>query len=280
MNAPADEGLRPVAERLDEWLDELDEPDFLLEERRRAWERYRELPMPQTASEEWRYTDVEDLRPESFGFLEPAATRSVEVEELPATVQEVLAGDQPRSGVAVQVDAGEVYRRLDEELEEKGVVFAPVAEIARERPELLEDRLFSSEVTDAEEKFWTLHKAILSGGWVLYVPENVRVPEPVHVFRYLEREDAVVGSHTLVVAERGAEVTCVEEFLSPDLEETSLSVGGVEVFAGENATVRYISLQRYGRGVEHYSVQHATTRKDSQLSGFNVALGADRHRAD
>jgi len=278
LDAPGD--LVSVADRLDGWLEELDEPETLVEGRREAWERYRELPMPQTASEEWRYTDVEDLRPEDFGFVEPEAARSVEIEDLPATVQEVLAGEQDRSGVAVQVDAGEVYRRLDPELEEQGVVFAPIVEVARERPELLEDRLFSSEVTDAEEKFWTLHRAIFSGGYLLYVPENVRVPEPVHAFRYLEREDAIVGSHTLVVAERGAEVTCVEEFLSPDLEETSLSVGGVEVFAGENATVRYISLQRYGRGVEHYSVQHATTGKDSHLSGFNVALGSDRHRAD
>ncbi len=44
--------------------------------------------------------------------------------------------------------------------------------------------------------------------------------------------------------------------------------------------VRYLALQRYGAGVMHFTMQHANTRRDSLLSGFNVCLGADLSRAD
>jgi hypothetical protein len=54
------------AERALEAIDALNEPETLLEMRRRAWERYLELPMPTRKTEEWRYTDITNLRLESF----------------------------------------------------------------------------------------------------------------------------------------------------------------------------------------------------------------------
>jgi Fe-S cluster assembly protein SufD len=201
-------------------------------------------------------------------------------EELPEPVREVLRRDQERSGVAVLVNGTEVHRSLAPELVEQGVTFAPIASVARERPELLEQWLYTSQVAEMEEKFWSLHVAGLTQGHVLHVPEGVVIPEPLHTFRYLDRPGSLFASHTLVVAEQGAEVTCIEEYLSPDLDRETVSVSGLEAFGGDNATLRYISLQRYGRGVTHLGMQHATTGRDATLSGFNVALGADLHRAD
>jgi Fe-S cluster assembly protein SufD len=262
------------------FLEALDEPEALLERRREAWRRYAELPMPSTESEEWRYTDVSGLDPEAYTPLGPEAERVADLDELPEAVRRVLDRDQARSAVGVQVNGGFVHRRLDDELAEQGVVFAPVAEVARERPELLEEHLFSSPVAEWEEKLWTLHVALLTNGYVLYVPDGVRVAEPVHTFRWVDRPGALLATHSLVVAGEGAEVTCIDEFLSPDLDEPVLSVNGAEVWGGRNATVRYLSLELFGRGAKHFSIQHNTAGRDTALGGFNVALGGDLSRAD
>ena len=269
-----------AGDRLEALLAAVDEPAFLLEGRREAWERYRELPMPSTKSEEWRYTDVSDLDPEAFEPLLPEAERVTDTSELPQRVARIMERDRGRSAVAVQVNGGYLYRSGAEELAELGVTFAPVAEVARERPELLEEHLFRSDTAPWEEKFWALHRALLTNGYVLHVPRGVQVPEPIHTLRWVDRPGSLLASHSLVVAEEGAEVTCIDEYLSPDLEEPILSVNGTEVFGGPNATVRYLSLELFGRGAEHFSIQHVTAGRDTVLAGFNVALGGDRARAD
>ena len=273
-------GTGAVDDRFEEFVAALDEPASLEQGRRAAWDRYRELPMPSTESEEWRYTDVSDLDPDAFEPLRTEPERAADPADLPDAVRRVLEGDQARSAVGVQVNGGFVHRRLDEELAEQGVIFAPLSRVARERPELLEEHLYASPVAGWEEKLWSLHAALLADGYLLYVPEGVSVPEPVHTFRWIDRPGSLLSSHTLVVAGRGAEVTCVDEYLSPDLEEPLLSVNGTEVFGADDATVRYISLELFGEGAEHFSVQHATTGRDTKLSGFNVALGGARARND
>jgi len=268
--------------RLADFLETLDEPATLLERRRRAWERYAELPMPTRKSEEWRYTDLSGLDPESY---EPFAPESGEEEsrdagDLPEQAARLLEGMEARGAVAVRVDGRTLHRRLDPALAERGVLFAPIRRVARERPELLAERLYTSDVAPMEEKLWSLHVAMLTGGDVLYVPDGVRVPEPVHVLRWAGEGDRLLSTHTLVVTGREAEVTWVEEYLSPDLERPLLSLSGLEVFAGDGATVRYLALQRYGRGVKHFSVQHLLAGRDTRLSGLNVNLGGDLARDD
>lgn len=280
LEAKAPAGAREGEELFRGFLEALDEPERLLERRRAAWEAYAGLPMPSTESEEWRYTDVSDLEPGSFRPLSPEAERAQELSELPGPVRRVLDRDAARSGVAVQVNGGFVHRRLDPELAERGVTFAPISEVAADRPQLLEEWLYASQLSEWEEKFWHLHVALLTNGYVLHVPDGVRVPEPIHTFRWVDRPGSLLATHSLVVAGQGAEVTCIDEHLSPDMDEAILSVNGTEVFGADDATVRFISLELFGAGAEHFSVQHAVTGRDTSLSGFNVALGGRRSRAD
>ena len=274
-------------------IDGLNEPETLRNARRQGWERYAELPMPTPKSEEWRYTDISDLRLEDFepvlaaGRSGGSAGGSAEVgggldelESVPESVREVLARSGERSAVWVQVDGETVYHRLDEELADRGVVFEPIAQVATDHPELLEKYLFSSDIPAMEEKLWAAHVALLSGGYMLYVPRGVHLPAPVHAFRCIEGGGLLVSTHSLIVAEDGSEATCIDEFVSPDLPEPSISLAGAELFDGGNATLRYIALQRYGRGVKHFGLQHVTTEHDSRLAGVNVSLGADLARAD
>lgn len=271
-------------------IDGLNEPETLRNARRSAWRRFAELPMPTRKSEEWRYTELSDLRLEDYDpalcattFAEagaPLSRKVGELEALPESVREVLARSGERSAVWVQVDGQAVYHRLDEELAERGVTFAPIRQVALEQPELLATYLFTSPIPSMEEKLWSAHVAFLSDGYFLHVPSGVHLPTPVHAFRVLTESGLLVSSHSLVAVEQGGEATCIDEFISEDLDGSSVSLAGTELFGGEEATLRYIALQRFGRGVRHFGMQHVTTKRDSSLAGINVSLGADLARAD
>ncbi len=262
------------------FVENVEEPEVLVERRREAWGVYESTPMPTRRSEEWRYTDLSSLAPERFVPLGRDGRRAETDVDLPAPVRDCLSSDSERSAVSIQHNGSMEHLRVDDELREKGVVYAPLSEVAASRPELLREFLFASDVAEKERKLWSLHSALLSDGYVLYVPANVALPHPVHAIRYLDRDGTVVSTHSLIIAEPGARLTCIDEYVSPDLAGESLSLNGVEIFGAENAIVRYLALQRYGAGVLHFSMQHANTGRDSMLSGMNVNLGADLSRAD
>jgi len=268
-----------IARGLATYVRAVNEPSLLTRLRREGWKTFVETPMPTRKSEEWRYTDISNLDAESFAPVSCEGER-VPIEQLPPPVREAMATDSDRAGVMVRHNGCLEHLRLDPALEARGVVYAPLEDVADERPELLERFLFRSDVAPMEQKLWALHSALLSGGYFLYVPEGVDVEHPVHAFRYLDEEGGLVSTHSLIVAEAGARVTCIDEYVSPDLEQESLSLNGVEIFGADGATVSYLAVQQYGRGVKHFSMQHSNTGKDSTLNGFNVTLGADLARAD
>lgn len=271
--------VESIARGLATYVRAVHEPSLLGRLRRDAWKVFVETPMPTRKSEEWRYTDLSSFDPESYSPVTCEGER-VPVERLPAPVREAMESDRDRSGVMVRHNGCLEHLRLDPALEARGVIYAPLEDVADERPELLERFLFQSDVAPMEQKLWSLHAALLSGGYFLYVPEGVDIEHPLHTFRYLDEAGGVVSTHSLIVAEAGARVTCIDEYVSPDLESESLSLNGVEIFGADGATVSYLALQQYGSGVKHFSMQHSNTGKDSTLNGFNVTLGADLARAD
>ncbi len=268
-----------IARGLATYVRGVHEPSMLTRLRGDGWKTYVETPMPTRKSEEWRYTDLSSLDPEAYTPVTCEGER-VPVEKLPALVRAAMEIDRDRAGVMVRHNGCLEHLRLDPALEARGVIYAPLVEVADERPEILERFLFRSDVAPMERKLWGLHAALLSGGYFLYVPEGVDVEHPLHAFRYLDEEGSVVSTHSLIVAEAGARVTCIDEYVSPDLEKESLSLNGVEIFGADGASVSYLALQHYGRGVKHFSMQHSNTGKDSTLNSYNVTLGADLARAD
>jgi len=248
--------------------------------RREAWADWLAEPMPTRRMEEWRYTDISGLDPEVYTPVSASRSRARSSEDLPGPVREVLDSDSKRSAVFIQHNGTVEHVRVDPDLADQGVVYAPIDEIAETHPEILERFLLRSDVAPCERKLWALHTAMLSGGYVLYVPKNVALPHPVHALRYVDQPGGLFSSHSLIIAESGAEITCVDEYLSPDFDTEALSLNGVEIFGAENAIVRYLALQHYGRGVKHFSMQHANTGRDSTLNVFNVTLGADVARSD
>jgi Fe-S cluster assembly protein SufD len=269
-----------IARGLAAYVRSVAEPSMLAGLRRDGWKTYIDTPMPSRRSEEWRYTDISDLDPEAFTPVTCEGDRVQSIDELPTPVREALESDSERAGVLIRHNGCIEHSRVEPELDRKGVIYAPLVEVAEERPDLLERFLFRSDVAPMERKLWSLHAALLSGGYLLYVPAGVQVEHPLHAFRYLDEAGGIVSTHSLIVAEAGARVTCIDEYVSPDLELETLSLNGVEIFGADGASVSYLALQQYGRGVRHFSMQHSNTGRDSELNGFNVTLGADVARAD
>jgi Fe-S cluster assembly protein SufD len=236
------------------------EPDWLRARRREAFEIYERLSLPSRSDEEWRRTDIRGLDLESFEPFERA--------------DGAAPGDpiDDTAGVLRQRGSEPGHVELDPEAARKGVLFMPLTQAASEYPELVERHLFS-EVRADRDKLSALHAAFFSGGTLLYVPDGVVVEKPLVSQFWSSGGGAAVLPHTLVLAGSGSSFNYIDEFLSPDLDRPGLTSGSAEVFAGEGASVGYMSLQRWGRHAWQFANQRVHAGRDANVRLMAVGLG-------
>ncbi|HYH28153.1 MAG TPA: Fe-S cluster assembly protein SufD [Actinomycetota bacterium] len=251
--------------------------DARLDERRVALEAFQALPVPSQETEEWRYTDLSTL--DLDGFAPFAAGHGAEtLDQVDGRILEAVGEVGDRSGLLIQHNSETAIAHLDPALAERGVVFTSIDAALRDAPDLVEGRLHTLIPPD-RTKLTALQAAFRTGGTFVMVPRGVQVEVPLQAMTYLDAAGTAVFPHTILVVEEGASVTFIDRYVSPDLE-SALAVAGVEIFAGQNAQVRYVSLQDWGRGVTHLSVQRADIQRDAQVRSLAVAFGGDLSRTE
>jgi Fe-S cluster assembly protein SufD len=161
---------------------------------------------------------------------------------------------------------------------DRGVIFLGLDRAMAEHSDLIEKRLHAL-VPAERTKFSALHAAFRTGGVFLYVPAGVSVELPLQSLTYVDAEGLAVFPHSIVVAEEGADVTFIERFVSRPLER-ALSDAVTEIFVGPGARVRYVSLQDWGEGMTHLSVQRALLDRDAELRSLAVAFGGSLSRTE
>lgn len=250
------------------------DPKWLGELRLQAWQSYEEQPLPTRQLEEWRYTDIGMFK------LDKVTLAERDQSDAPAEAVAMLErGD--KSGYALDID-GAVVVELDAELRRKGVILSAMKLGARDNDidaALIQKHLYSA-LPPSHNKFAALNAALWQGGVFIYVPRGVRIEHPIRIARYITKAGTAVLPRTLVVAEEASHVAVVEEFMSPNFDTPTLSVGGVEVIAGNNADVQYVALQSWGQGVRHIATQRTIAGRDANVDTLVVNLGASVARVD
>jgi Fe-S cluster assembly protein SufD len=249
------------------------QPDWLREQRARAWEAVQSLPFPTRKLEEWRYTDVAQLK---LDEVHPADI--VGRVAAPAEARALLEGREA-AGSVLFVGAGVAAIQLDPSLAAQGVILTDLASAAAEYPELVRGHLATAIPVDAD-RLAALNAAFWAAGVFVYVPRGVRIEKPIRVARWLPESGVAVFPRTLIVAEANSHVAYVDEFASPDFDEPAVSLGAVEVFARQGADVQYVALQQWGEGVRHLSMQRTIAGRDANLDTLVVNLGASVARVD
>ena len=245
------------------------EPDWLLERRLEAWQRYEATPMP-AMEEEWRRTDYRHIR---WDEAEIAVNPNGGSEQmLPAKHLDSLTGEAQGATLAF-VDGKLVKSELSSELSEQGVVCCDLRTAAREYPEIVKAHLMTTAVKPEDGKFAALHAALWTQGAFVYVPRNVAASAPIHIVFYNSQPGADMA-HVLIVLEDNAAATAQVEYASDRHGAHSSFIGATELIVGDAANLRYVSLQDWDRDTFEFSHQRGVVGRDGQLDWVNGVMGS------
>ena len=246
------------------------EPKWVLERRYEGWNHYQELEAPF-----WRRTDVGKLKWEELIPYAPPQAALDGLEALPPKLHDALAAYGKRAGLLLQRDSASVHLDLAEEVRSQGVIWTDMHTAVRDHPDLVAKFFMQEAVPVTTDKYAALHAAFWSGGTFLYVPKNVTVDLPFVSVLWQEMPQLAVFPPTLLVADRGSQVTLVSDLLSMGCDGCpNTYVGGVtELYLGAAARVRFVSAQDLGKQVYDLRSQTALLERDSYLEWLTVALG-------
>jgi len=249
---------------------------WLTEKRSHAWSVYEDTPLPTTKSEEWRYTDLKKLFPLEGLNLKttaaPAPTKPLR-EDLTETVN---------TSARVQFTNGSVtHLQVTPEMEEQGVVLDSMQNPQDSRIQaIIKENLCSLALPPESGKFQALNAALWTDGIIIYVPKNVHVEMPIRGKHYMTTGMPDACSRTLVVAEKGSQISYVEEFASASFDNKNMVSSAVEIIAHKNSTVDFVSVQNLGRGIFFQAAQKALVHRDATVNTLNVNLGSSLSRLD
>ncbi|MGC4028137.1 MAG: Fe-S cluster assembly protein SufB [Steroidobacteraceae bacterium] len=264
------------------------EPQFLLDWRLRALERWRTMKEPHWAKVRYAPIDYQAISyysapkskadgPKSLSEVDPKLLATYEKLGVPLHERARLAG------VAVDAvfDSVSVATTFKDRLAKAGVVFCPFSEAVQSHPELIEQYL-GSVVPYADNFFAALNSATFTDGSFVYIPPGVRCPMELSTYFRINAAKTGQFERTLIIADAGSYVSYLEGCTAPMRDENQLHAAVVELVALDDAQIKYSTVQNWypgdeqGRGgIYNFVTKRGECRgRNSRISWTQVETGS------
>ncbi len=239
---------------------------YLDQLREDALDRIESLRLPTIRDEEWRFTDISSLRSMPF----PRASAA------PLDKQAGTFLDETACRL-VFVD-GQYMSDLSSLADDGSITVCSLSELIGTRASIAE-RYFGQLADFQENVFVALNTALMHDGVCIVIPAGVSVKVPVHILYVTSRKDVAVYPRCLLIAEPGANVTVVEEYVTL-YEGASLTNAVTEMYIRDSACVNHIRVQRESSQAFHIANGSVLVAQSAHYDSVSLALGARISRFD
>src|SRR6185503_16952028 len=209
-----------------------EEPEWMLEWRLGAFQRWKEMEEPTWAMVHYPAIDYQN----AYYYAAPkGGAKYKSLDDVPKEIldtyaklgiplreQETLLGVEGAADVAVEArvadgvpapkvavdavfDSVSVATTFRKELGKAGVIFMSISEAIREHPELVKQYL-GSVVPQRDNYFACLNSAVFSDGTFVYVPKGVRCPMELSTYFRMNAKGTGQFERTLIIADEGSNV--------------------------------------------------------------------------
>ncbi len=253
------------------------EPEWMLNFRLKAFETYKKSPVPtwggdlsQLDTDKIVFYAVPDAKPnaKSWDDVPEDIKNTFKRLGIPEAEQKYLAG------VGGQYDSIVIYHKLKEELSRKGVIFEDMDVALQKYPDLIKEYFMTKCIPVTLHKYVALHGAVWSGGTFIFIPENVKLDQPLQAYFRMNTGSFGQFEHTLIILDKNSEASYVEGCSSAKYESPSLHAGCVELFVKEGARLRYSSAENWSKDTYNLNTKRAIVEKNGIIEWITSNMGS------
>lgn len=196
-----------------------------------------------------------------------------------------VQGALPLPEIASGIESGQYYVGTPTEtiasknmraLQSKGVIFCDLHDALEKHEPLLKSIFAKKVIKPSDDKYAALNTALFSSAWLLYVPKNLVLVDPLRIRFYLN-SDKPHFSQTWVYAEPNSQVSLSTENYGAEVESFVSEL--VEVYVSENSIASYSNIQDYSQQTTVVSNSKALCEKDAQIRWTLGYFGGKVHRS-
>ncbi|HPX52291.1 MAG TPA: Fe-S cluster assembly protein SufB [Candidatus Paceibacterota bacterium] len=252
------------------------EPKWMLKKRLEAFAVYKSTPLPNWGP------SLKDLNLNEIVYYVPSNLKEQSSwEKVPKEIAETFeklgipkAEKEYLGGVGAQYDSGVIYHSIKESLKKQGVIFENLDTALKLYPDLVKKYFMNDCIKINEHKFASLHAACFSGGTFIYVPKGVEVRMPLQSYFRMNKEKGGQFEHTIIVADENSYVEYIEGCSAPRYSFSALHAGGVEIFVGKGAKVKYSSIENWSKNVYNLNTKKALVFERGEIEWLNGNTGS------
>ncbi len=245
-------------------------PDWWLNCKRAAYERFTKLPMPKRTDESWRFSNIPGLTLDGFNV-------SIDTAAFDKFSHTAIASASAGTFVLAN-NRFSMSKPLAEAAAKSGVIFDTLQNALAKHGELLKAHLFVQPPKLGSEKFAALHEAFLEDGVFVYVPKNVIVEFPGKIFHYAVGNGTALFPNTLILAEENAKITVADFFRSSGQSKKQFICGSNAIYARHGAQVTYVAMQDWNRSALSFQLNATVVCRDAKVFSLNLHVGAKQAR--
>ena len=229
------------------------EPQWMLDWRLKAFKIWQEMAPPTWPNVHYPTIDYQAIKYYSAPKIAKEIKSLDEIDpELRATFDRlgISLNEQKRmSNVAVDavIDSVSVATTFKADLKKLGIIFCSISEAVHEYPDLIK-KYIGSVIPVKDNYFAALNSAVFSDGSFCYIPKGVRSPMELSTYFRINAAGTGQFERTLIVADEGSYVSYLEGCTAPMRDENQLHAAVVEIFAHQDATVKYSTVQNWYPG--------------------------------
>lgn len=255
---------------------EKDEPEWMLDYRLKAYEIYKNKPIP-----EWG-PDLSGIDFNDITYYQKATNRPVRTwddvpDEIKKTFERIGIPEAERAylaGATVQYESEAVYTRMKSAYENLGIIFTDMDSALRDYPELVKE--YFGSVVPSEDNFQAaLNSSVWSGGTFIYVPKGVQTTLPLQTYFRMNNEKSGQFERTLIIVDEGASIHYVEGCTAPTFSYANLHAAVVEIIVKKDAYCRYSTIQNWSDNVYNIVTKRGHCEEGATLEWIDGNLGSN-----
>lgn len=232
------------------------EPEWMLEWRLKAYRHWLKMTEPHWLNARYPRIDYQDI----IYYAAPKEKKQLNsMDEVDPQLRETydklgisLVEQMRLSGVAVDAvfDSVSVATTFKDKLADLGIIFSSMSDALQDHGDLVR-KYIGSVVPQTDNFYAALNSAVFTDGSFCYIPEGVRCPMELSTYFRINTEGSGQFERTLIVAEKGSQVSYLEGCTAPQFDTNQLHAAVVEIVAEEKATVKYSTVQNWYPGDEN-----------------------------
>jgi Fe-S cluster assembly protein SufD len=243
------------------------ETSTLHEIRKKALFQFKELGLPTTKNEEWKYTPISNQLKGKFDFAKQTKQTAISIEDIKKV-------HIPNLKANILVFINGIYAPFS------STILTPVHEMeilslnkAAERRDINFDTYFSQIANSEKDAFTALNTAFADQGTFIYVPQGsiVELPTILHYISDSSISEVIAQPRNLFVLGQRAQATIIETYSS--IGETSAFNNTVtEIVLHKEAILDYYKLQNENAATQHVDTTEIHQEGKSVLNAVTITV--------